>query len=124
MNIDQKIKKLLEDESQQIDELMLEEKGVFGMIAATFKGGNRIWLAIVYFFGIVASIAMVWTAYRFWIAEQSNELIFFGVLFVVALQIQISLKMWGFMEMNRISTIREIKRVEIQLAKLSNVTKV
>lgn len=117
MNIDEKIKQVLDKESKEIDELMLEEKGVFGMLGASFKGGNRYWLMVVYFFGIVCGIAMAWTAYHFWVAEQEKQMIFYGVCFLAAMQAQLGLKLWGFMEMNRISTVREIKRVELQLAR-------
>ncbi len=117
MNIDEKIKQVLDQESKQIDELMLEEKGVFGMIGATFKGGNRFWLLLVYFFAILVSVLMFWTAYRFWIAEELRQMVFFGFCFLAAMQAQIALKMWGFMEMNRTSMVREIKRVELQLAR-------
>lgn len=120
MNIDQKIKQALEQESQNVDELMLEEKGIFGMMGASLKGGNRFWLVIVYVFAFFAAIAMFWSAYQFWFAESEKQMLFYGFIFVAAMQMQIALKMWGFMEMNRTSMVREIKRVEIMLAKKVN----
>ena len=117
MNIDEKIKQALDKESKHVDELMLEENGVFGMIGASLKGGNRFWLLIAYLFAILASIAMFWSAYQFWFAETEKAMLFYGFIFVAAMQMQVALKMWGFMEMNRTSMVREIKRIEVMLAR-------
>ena len=115
MNLDEKISKLLKEEAGRVDALMMEEKGIFHMLAASFKGGNRFWVGLVYAVGFIVALAMVWCGYRFWIAETLQQQVFWGVSLLAAIQVQISLKMWGFMEMNRISLMREIKRIEIQL---------
>ena len=118
MNIDQKIKQVLDRESAQIDEMMLDEKGIFGMMGASMKGGNRYWLIVVYIVGFACALAMAWTAYHFWIAESEKQMIFYGFCFLTAMLAQLGLKLWGFMEMNRTSMVREIKRVELQIARL------
>lgn len=119
MNLDEKITKVLNQESQAVDHLMLEEPGVFGMLRASFKGGMRFWFVLVYIFGFLAFLTFIWAGYQFWYATETNEAIFWGVVLVVVLQVQTSLKMWSFMEMNRISVMREVKRIEIQLAKMN-----
>jgi hypothetical protein len=119
MNLDEKITKVLNQESQAVDHLMLEEPGVFGMLKASFKGGMRFWFVFVYIFGFLAFLAFIWAGYQFWYAIDIKDAIFWGVLLVVVLQVQTSLKMWSFMEMNRISVMREVKRIEIQLATMN-----
>lgn len=118
MDLDQRISKLLDEESNQVDTLMLTEPGVFGMLKATFKGAMRFWMILVYAVGLLAFLVLLWSGYQFFNAEETNELVFWGVILVISLQVQNALKMWTFMEMNRISIMREVKRVEIQLLAL------
>lgn len=119
MDVDKRIKQALERESQQIDQMMMKEKGIFGMLLAAFQGNMRFWIIVVNIVVLIATAGFIYCGYHFWIAENVDDRLFWGVLFVALLQVQISLKMWNFMEMNRVSTVREIKRVEIQLARMN-----
>ena len=44
--------------------------------------------------------------------------LYWGVILTIAIIILIALKMWVFMEMNRQSTVREIKRLELMIERL------
>jgi len=46
--------------------------------------------------------------------------IFSGVWLIVTLAVQIALKQWTWMEVNRTSLLREIKRLEVSVVKLSS----
>jgi hypothetical protein len=48
----------------------------------------------------------------------TGDRVFWGVLALAALHAVSMLKLWFFMEMNRNSVIREVKRVEIALNRL------
>lgn len=117
MNLDEKITQALSQESQEIDRLMRTDDGLFSRLGKTFRGTMRGWLALVVVFGFLASVAIVFCAYQFWQAVSLDQQVQWGVWLIVALQVQIALKMWSFMEMNRTSLMREIKRVEIQVAR-------
>jgi hypothetical protein len=120
MNLDDKISQALAQESQEIDKLVAEENsGLFGMLFATWRGGMRYWVLLINVVTLLFTVLLVWCGYQFWISEIAKEQIFWGVSVLAVLQIQISLKMWLFMEMNRMSTVREIKRVEIAVARLA-----
>ena len=120
MNIDDKITQALKEESAQVDQLLAQDNnGLFGMLFATWRGGMSRWVLLVNVFVLFASILLVWAGYQFWIAEIVKNQVFWGVIFLATLQVQGSLKMWLFMEMNRMSTIREVKRVEIAVARLA-----
>jgi hypothetical protein len=60
----------------------------------------------------------VWCGYEFFTAASVDDRVFWGVLAVVGFHGVSMLKMWFFMEMNRHSVTRELKRVEIALARL------
>ena len=120
MNLDDKISQALAQESQEIDKLVAEENsGLFGMLFATWRGGMRYWVILINVFTLLFTMLFIWCGYQFWISEIATQQIFWGIAFLAVLQVQISLKMWLFMEMNRMSMVREIKRVEIAVARLS-----
>ena len=119
MNIDDKISQALAQESKEIDKLIAEENSsLFGMLFATWRGGMRYWVLLMNVVAFLFTVLLFYCGYQFWIAQISTQQIFWGVAFIAVLQVQISLKMWLFMEMNRMSMVREIKRVEIAVARL------
>lgn len=118
MNLDDRIKSELENEAKEIDQAMGETKGLFELATIPFKGGLRRWMFVVSFVIAVMTALMLLCGYRFFIAEIADERIFWGVLFVITLNVQAMLKLWTWMEINRNSVLREVKRLEIAIAKL------
>ncbi|PHS14912.1 MAG: hypothetical protein COA86_14685 [Kangiella sp.] len=119
MNIDEKIKLELESEALDIDQIMKDEGGLLDRIAVTFQGGMRRWVIIINIAALVVGLLIAWTGYRFYLLIDLETPLFWGVCFVVLLVMQGFIKNWIFMEMNRNSIMREIKRVEISIARLS-----
>ena len=120
MNIDKKIKHELQQEAQHLDAILAQEPGVFGMLNNSYHGAMRVWLIIASVAGFIATIVLLWCGYQFFIATQLSEQVFWGVWLIVSLLVQAMLKLWVFMEMNRSSTVREIKRVELAVEQLQS----
>ncbi|TQV88310.1 DUF6768 family protein [Aliikangiella coralliicola] len=120
MSFDERMKRELEKEAHDIDEILAEDQGLFDMLFASFKGGMRRWLIIVNILTIVASIFMVWCGYEFFVATEIQEQVFWGVCVLILLNMQIGLKQWLWMEVNRNSVMREIKRVELVIGNLAS----
>ena len=118
MNLDEKISQSLKQEAREIDQLMSQDDGLFAMLGGIFKGSMRGWVVVVNLFVLGFTGLFVWCGYQAWIAQTVDDRLFWGIGFIAALQVQIALKMWLFMEMGRNSTIREVKRVEIELARM------
>lgn len=118
MNIDERIRKELEDQGKAVDQLGIDETGLFPMMFRVFTGGLRRWAAYGMFLTLVFFGLTVWCGYEFFTAASVDDRVFWGVLAVAAVHAVSMLKMWFFMEMNRHSVTREIKRVEIALARL------
>lgn len=118
MNIDERIRSVLEDQGREVDDLKVEEKGLFPMLFRVFTGGLARWAA----FGMVLTLVFVgltvWCGYQFFTAASVDDRVFWGVLAAVAFHAVSMFKFWFFMEMNRHSITREVKRVEIALARL------
>lgn len=120
MTIDSKIKQQLEDESAEIDRILnnQDDEGLLPMLASGFKGSMRKWFILINVITLLITGALFWCGYQFFIAESETQL-FWGVLFIVCFQIQISAKQWIANEMNRSSLMREIKRLELAVCELS-----
>ncbi|MDT8428426.1 MAG: DUF6768 family protein [Pseudomonadales bacterium] len=120
MGIDDRIKKELENEAKDIDELLIDKQGIVGLGMDAFRGGLRQWMILATVVIFLVSAAMLWSAYRFYLAENIDERIFWGVWFIISLTAQAALKQWAWMEARRIATLREIKRVEIAVERLTS----
>lgn len=119
MNIDEKIKRELENDSRELDEILVDDEGLFERMSGSFKGGMKHWVILIYLVAVVVGVLFLWTGYRFFISTELKDQIFWGVSFVVALNMQGFIKQWIFMETNRNSIMREVKRVEVAVARLS-----
>ena len=119
MNIDEKIKQQLEQEADDIAQNINDDEGLFSRLTGVYRGGMHVWMGWFFLTVTLVTVIMIWCGYRFFVAEDLQQQVFWGVLFLLSTNAQVSFKMWMFMEMNRNSTIREIKRVELAVAKLS-----
>ncbi|WP_262690248.1 DUF6768 family protein [Kordiimonas aestuarii] len=117
-NLDERIREELERETDEIDELLASEDGLPDMVAAAFTGGLRRWMWLTGFITLVVTGFMVWCGYRFYVAAGLDDRVFWGIWFIVTLNAQVALKQWQWLEMNRSSMMREIKRLELVVAKL------
>ena len=120
MNIDEKIKRELEDSNPDFDAISKDQEGLMDLVFGSFKGGMGRWVIFVNIFTLIATAVMLWTGYNFFTATITQDQIFWGVCLLLSVFAQVALKQWLFMEMNRSSLMREIKRVEVAVAKLSN----
>lgn len=120
MKIDERIRSVLEDQGSAVDELDVEDKGLFRMLFRVFTGGLARWAA----FGMVLTLTFfgltVWCGYEFFTAASLDDRVFWGVLATVGFHAVSMFKFWFFMEMNRHAVTREVKRVEIALARLGD----
>jgi hypothetical protein len=65
---------------------------------------------------LILSGVLVWLVIKFYNAETVEDMIFWGLHALVALVVQAFGKLWFWLEMNRVSVLRNIKRLELQLA--------
>lgn len=117
MKIEDKIKQELLQQQSQIEELVANEQGLFDMLFATFKGSLRGWVIAVNVVILVATAAMFYSLYQFFTVSEVKDLVFWGICSGLAMQMQVALKMWIYDEMRRVSLMKELKRVELLIAK-------
>ncbi|MEL7187566.1 MAG: DUF6768 family protein [Pseudomonadota bacterium] len=116
--IDDKILAAIRTETEESLDDYKEELGLFGLVNESFKGKLR-WVVFTAFALILAFIALgVYCAFNFVHATDIGvKLNWFGGS-ALAFLIVIVLRLWYFMELNRLSIRREVKRVELQVSLL------
>lgn len=96
-----------------------EEVGVLGDVLATLRGRNRFLVMFVFFFATVFAAGMFYCGYHFFTVEGAESVVRWGIGTMLCAMANMALKMWHWMEMNRISVLREVKRTELQVARLA-----
>lgn len=118
MNIDEKIKQELETEASTIDEILNDKQGLFELIAGSFKSGIGKWVILINVVIFIVTGLMFWAGYQFFTASEMSDQIFWGICLLLTTLVQIAMKQWVWMEMGRNSILREVKRIEVAIARL------
>ena len=95
------------------------EETLFGMIAESFKGKMRWMVLLVWVYGLVFTALAVFAAVSFFLADSVKMWIFYAALFLMTCNFIVVVKLWYWMLLNKNSVTREIKRLELQIAKLT-----
>lgn len=94
------------------------DEGLIEQVAATFRTRMRVWVVLSWCLTAVWAAVAVWAATSFLRAATTRDWVMYATLFQVAVISVVMLKIWYWMELNRTTHTREIKRLEIQVAKL------
>ena len=107
-----------EEDARWFDEW--DEQSLTEMVVDSFRGKSR-WLVIVVYVSVfVFVVLMLVAAVRFFRAESTKEMVAWATGFLFCNLAVAMLKMWYWMELNKNAVTRGIKRIELQLARLSN----
>lgn len=119
MNIDQQIKQALGEEIKDLKHNNdVIDANPFKQMKASFSGKMGWMYLLVIIVTSLFFIGMVYCAYMFYQAQEVKILLGWGIgIIVLALLTQIS-KMWYWTEMGHNRVIREIKILELQVARL------
>ena len=117
-DIDDKIRQALLADEDLADFESTGEQNIFAQLFELFKGRQR-WLNVL---GAILQLIYlglaIWTAIRFFEADTVRDQILFATGFLASVGITMAFKIWFWMVMNRNSVLREIKRLELQVARL------
>ncbi|PHS21954.1 MAG: hypothetical protein COA84_14440 [Robiginitomaculum sp.] len=121
MNIlDDEIRKALSGAELEKLGSLAEEPGMFAMLFDIFKGKMRFWNLYGMVLGFAATGFALWAGWNFFHTSDPRMMTLWGVGMGVGVFFSGMLKLWFWLEMHKNMVIREIKRVELQLAALSS----
>ncbi len=117
-NIDEQIRAALKDGAPTDLLPAFDEQSLFSQAMQIFRGRNR----MINLLMVVCSLGCVglsgYAAFRFYWAVDVKELIAWSVAFLAGILAVSVMKIWAWLEMEKYSTIREIKRLELQVVAL------
>jgi len=117
--IDDKIREALLREDAELLEHTRQESPLHEVLIETFRGKRR-WLnAMALAWTLVAVALAVFAGYRFFQADDTHAMIAWATAFLWLSLCIAMLKIWFWMEMQRLPITREIKRLELKIAELS-----
>ena len=120
--IDQMIQEALSDDEKELFNTY-DEQGMFQMLGGLFQGKMR-WLNVGVLLVQFAFLGLaVYCGYRLFSTSEVGEMIQFGAGLAFSLMAIGMLKLFQFMEMHKNATIREIKRLELQVSVLAKSLK-
>jgi len=89
------------------------------LVIDVFRSRAR-WLAIVaVIYSLVFVALAIFSAVRFFRVDSAHESVLWAAIFLLSMQIIGLGKIFFWMQMNRVSIMREMKRMELQFARLS-----
>ena len=119
LKIDEIIKEeLTQEESKLFEEL--DEQNIFRMLCGVYKGKNGWLIILINIFQLAFLVLFIYCAIKFFNTEETNELIRWGVFGSLSIFAQSMLKFYTWMQMDKNSIIREMKRLEFQVSILSS----
>lgn len=116
--LDDKIRDALNAQSDVDPELFPDEQSVWAQWFGVYRGRNA-WINLLagvftfVFFGVA-----IWMGVSFFRAESTNAKLAWGLGCLFSLIAMGNLKMWMWMQMDKNALLREIKRLELQIALL------
>ena len=118
-DIDDKIRQALAEDDQLLDFDELGEQNIFEMLVGIFRG--RLWWLnlLIWIFQLIFIGVAVRAAWSFFEASEVRDQILFATVFLWSVGVIGMFKMWFWMAMNRNTILRELKRLELQVARLT-----
>ncbi len=114
--LDDDIRKVLANGEASYD--LDREEGIFRQWAGIYRGKMR-WMAILATIEAVAfMVLIVLAAVEFFQADDTKWQIFYATGILLLAGLLLLVKLWGWMQMNRYSIQREIKRLELRILEL------
>jgi Family of unknown function (DUF6768) len=97
-----------------------DEPGLFSQAMTTLRRGPRFAKILAFTFSFVFFALQIWTAIRFFQATEVQHMIAWATGFLTCGMAVGMLKMWFWMQMDKYVVLREVKRLELQVARLSS----
>ena len=119
---DDKIKLALQAESDNVWK-DAEEQGLFDQALGVMRGKQRLLSVMVFFIQAVFMGVMIYSVVRFFGAETTKMQLAWSVAFMFSNAAVGMMKLWFWMQMDKNVIIREVKRLELQVATLTGIVK-
>lgn len=119
-DIDTRISGALDADDRAFLASLDEGHGLFGQVGDTFAGPLGGWAKLIFAVSLALGGAMIYALVELLGAPDTDAMLGWGMLLLGLLVAQGFIKEWFFNRMNLIATLRELKRLQLQVAELSD----
>lgn len=117
-HLDRAIREALRDDDGEVFD-GLGEQSMCELVIDSFRSRQRWMVTLVFFWTFAIFAGSVVCAVMFFRAEETREAVAWAVGVIIGMNGVGLLKSWYWMQLNKNALMREIKRMELQLARLS-----
>ena len=117
-DIDDRIRGALDADDKAFLARLDEGRGMFSQMGDVLAGPLGGWAKLIFAFAIPVGIALVYCGFRFFTAAGTEETMWWGMVTLGLLIMQGFIKEWFYARMNLLSVLREVKRLQLQVAVL------
>lgn len=117
-DIDDRIRSALDDDDRAFLASLDDGRGLFTQIGDSLGGPLGGWAKLVFALTFVLGLAMVFAVWRMFMAGELRELVLWATASIVLVMTVGFLKDWLFSRMNMFFILREVKRLQVQVAML------
>jgi hypothetical protein len=115
---DERIRQVLDAEDQAFLERLESDRGLWRQMGDSLSGPMGGWAKLVFAMTFVLGIALLLAAWQLVTVESTREQIVWGAATITLVMATGFLKDWMFSRMNRLTVLREVKRLQLQIAML------
>lgn len=118
---DKRILEGLTEDDQAFLKNLEDDRGLFTQMFATFHGPLKYWTIYVFIL-IFALLGLgVYAGFQLAATESLQMIVVWGLVIWFAIFAISLMKMWLFMRMNHLATLRELKKIEFYLLKQKEI---
>jgi len=117
---DDTIAKALDADDRAFLDTLEEDRGLFRQLGDSWQGPLGGWAKLVFAFAVVLGGLLLYTIWQVAHTRDPIEHTLWAIVALAVLIVQGFIKEWMFARMNMLTILREVKRLQVQVAMLSD----
>ena len=117
-DIDERIRGALDEDDKAFLESLEGDRGLFRQMGDAMHGPLGGWAKLIFGILFVMAALLFWCGWQFFTADSTDGYVFWGLCTLAVFTAQGFAKDWFFSRMNMLAVLREVKRLELQVAML------
>lgn len=121
-DLDNRLRAALSADDEAFLDSLEKERGLFAQIGESFRGPMRAMTVVANVAVLIATAVGLWSVWKMFDADTTRGLILWAAAAWAAWTMQIGLKQWIWSRIQTLSVLRELKRLELRLARIEERT--
>ena len=109
---------LTADDARFLEQLE-EERGLYAQMSDAFQGPMKLWTVFAFVLSLAFFAGSIYALVQLWGGPPLRESLLWLALFGWLALAVAMIKIWFWMRLNQLTLLRELKKIELQVARLS-----